>query len=110
MHHVTKPRFVSELGQVDITAITALVTRLSERVWRLEDERKENDFAVFHHTRHIIFRFIKGNLDHRCYYSNPIWDVWRNHLLPLLDQTTVGFGFRRPEYPRSCWRDWRRAR
>ena len=97
---VTKPQFVSELGPVDITAIRELVARISERVWHLEDERKENDFPVFHHTRHIIFRFIEGMRDHRCFYSNPIWTVWHNHLLPVLDQATAGFGFRQPVYPK----------
>ena len=100
MAHVVKPQFVSELGAVDITAIRELVGRLSERVWDLEDEQKENNFPVFHHTRHIIFRFIEGMRDHRCYYSNPIWTVWQNHLLPVLHQATAGFRFRHPVYPK----------
>ena len=87
---VTKPPFVSDLGPVDITVVRELVRRLSERVWHLENERKENNFPVFHHTRHIIFRFIEGMRDHRCYYSCPIWNVWQNHLFPLLDQVVLG--------------------
>ena len=97
---VAKPQFVGELGPVEITAVRELVARISERVWHLEDERKENDFPVFHHTRHIIFRFIEGMRDHRCFYSNPIWTIWQNHLLPVLDRATAGFGFRQPVYPK----------
>ena len=97
---VTKPQFVSELGPVDIAAIRELVARISERVWHLEDERKENDFSVFHHTRHVIFRFIEGMRDHRCFYSNPIWTVWQTHLQPVLDRATARYGFQQPVYPK----------
>jgi hypothetical protein len=100
MMHVTKPDLVTELGAVDVTALKALIGRVSERVWNLEDERKENNFAVFHHTRHIVFRFIEGMRDHRRYYSNPIWDVWREHLQPVLDQAAASFGFAHPAYPK----------
>ena len=97
---VAKPQFVTDLGPVDVAPLKALVARLSDRVWLLEDERKENNFAVFHHTRHIVFRFIEGMRDHRRFYSTPIWSVWRDHVVPVLDQATAGFGFTQRVYPK----------
>ena len=97
---VAKPQFVTDLGPVGIAVLKALVARLSERVWHVENERKENNFAVFHHTRHIVFRFIEGMRDHRCFYSTPIWSVWQDHVVPVLDQTTADFGFRQRVYPK----------
>lgn len=100
MSRITKPQFIRELGLVDVSDIKQLVARTSERVWNLEDERKENKFECFHHTRHIIFRFIEGNRDHRCFYSNPSWSVWQHHLLPVMEQVIKPYGFEFPIYPK----------
>ena len=81
---VKKPRFIRELGAVDISQLKPLIRGVSERVWDMEDERKENKFECFHHTRHIIFRFIVGMRDHRDFYYNPIWSVWENDLKSIL--------------------------
>jgi len=97
---ISKPQFIRELGSVDIAVIKGLVARIAEPVWAVEDERKENQFRCFHDTRHIIFRFIEGMRDHRCFYSNPIWPVWQDYLLPVMDQVVTPYGFRQPVYPK----------
>lgn len=97
---VIKPESVRELGAVDISKIKALIMKLPEKVWNLEDERKENRFSCFHHTRHIVFRFIKRNQDPRSYYSNPIWEVWRPMLEPLFTQIVSVYGFGEPSFPK----------
>jgi hypothetical protein len=97
---VIKPEFLSDLGAVNISALRPLVERVSEQVWDREDELKENNFDVFHHTRHIIFRFIEGMRDHRCFYSRPIWNVWRQHLLPVMQDACRALQLSRPVYPK----------
>jgi hypothetical protein len=97
---VTKPQSIRELGAVDIAVVKDLVARMSESVWDQQDAHKENKFECFHHTRHIIFRFIKGMRDHRRFYSNPIWSVWQDHLLPVMDRAIAPYGFREPTYPK----------
>jgi hypothetical protein len=97
---VVKPEFLRELCQVDTCELTALVQRTSETFWNLEDSRKENRFSVFHDTRHIVFRFIDGNRDHRVFYSNPIWEIWRRFLLPVMDAAAHPYGFRSPAFPK----------
>jgi hypothetical protein len=101
MFKVKKPENILELGAVDISSIKPLVDRISEKVWNLENEGKENDFECFHHTRHIIFRFIKGMRDHRRFYSNPIWDVWQENLLPVMHTAIAKYNFSKPVFPKA---------
>jgi hypothetical protein len=100
MSPVVKPSHIRELGLVDIAALKAQVARVSERVWNAEDESKENRFDCFHHTRHIVFRFIEGMRDHRRYYSTPLWPAWQDALLPVLEEASAPYGFARPIYPK----------
>ncbi len=97
---ITKPDGIRELGPVEIGPVKSLVDRLSEKVWALEDERKENNFFCFHHTRHIIFRFIEGNRDHHTFYSTPIWSVWQKVLLPIMEQVVAPYDYSQPTYPK----------
>lgn len=97
---IKKPNSFRELGNVDVSTIANLATPLSESFWSLEDSRKENDFSVFHHTQHIIFRFISGNRDHQAYYSNPIWNIWESTLLPIIRSAVEPYNFQKPTYPK----------
>lgn len=97
---VSKPKSIDDLGPVDISGLLKLVERVSERAWAAEDAKKENAFPCFHHTRHIVFRFIPGNNDARDYYSNPGWAVWQTTLAPILDAATAGYGFEAPAFPK----------
>lgn len=97
---VKKPKSVLPLGPVDISALLPLVKRVSERTWASEDANKENDFECFHHTRHIIFRFISANAHPEVFYSNPAWDAWKPLLLPVIQQAIVPYGFREPVFPK----------
>lgn len=98
---VKKPPNVRLLGEVDSSRLTALARRVSAQTWALEDERKENDFGVFHHTQHVVFRFIEGNRDPECNYANPSWDSWHPVLQPVIDEAIAPFGFRQPEIPKA---------
>ena len=101
LSRVRKPATVRCLGAVDVSALAGLVERMSEKAWQFEDARKENDYHCFHHTRHVVFRFIEGN---RCpwrHYSNPIWEIWRTWLLPVMREATARYGFREPIYPKA---------
>ena len=97
---VEKPARVRPLGAVDIEALRRRMARLSDKVWRQEDGRKENDFRCFHHTRHVIFRFIAGNRDPRRFYSQPIWAFWGPMLLPVMERAAAPYGYAGPVYPK----------
>jgi hypothetical protein len=98
---VQKPETVRDLGAVDVQALKTRVARISEQVWQLEDARKENDFAVFHHTRHIIFRFTRGNQDPEDNYETPAWQVWRSLLEPVMQRAIGAYEFRDPAFSKA---------
>lgn len=100
LDRVEKPKSIRELCAVDLTEIQPLILNLPERLWDIEDARKENQFPCFHHTRHIVFRFIEGNRDPRVFYSHPIWSVWQSKLEPMFDAIVKPYGFTRPVYPK----------
>ena len=97
---VSKPARVRPLGAVGVGELRRRVARLSETVWRREDAAKENDFPCFHHTRHVIFRFIAGNRDPRRFYSHPIWALWQPMLVPVLARAAAPYGYADPVYPK----------
>lgn len=98
---IRKPATVLDLGPVDMAALKERVGRISDRAWMSEDERKENRFSCFHHTRHIIFRFTPGNRDPEDFYEEPSWQVWRPLLEPVMRQAIAPYGFNEPEFPKA---------
>ena len=98
---VEKPATVRCLGPVDANALAAQVGRLAERAWWREDGVKPNRFSCFHHTRHIVFRFIEGNRDPRRFYSLPGWRIWRQWLLPLMDRVATIHDLVEPVFPKA---------
>ena len=100
MRPVKKPTTVQKLTSVDVTALKAIVSKVSESVWNREDSNKENAFDCFHHTRHIVFRFIEGMQDHRVSYSRQLWPMWQGAIQPIMDQVVSEYGFAEPEFPK----------
>jgi len=94
---IQKTKSIRELGSVDIAELQRLVSQLSEDVWNAEDERKENRFFCFNHTRHIVFQFISGG-DPRNSYCKPIWNFWKNKVLPIMDAVTEIYGYQQQAY------------
>lgn len=96
---ICKPQAIRELSPVDISELEGLVREIPESVWNEENQRKENKFFCFSHTRHIVFRFLKGT-DPRNYNDKPLWDAWKSHLLPLMEQVTEAYGYSERAYPK----------
>lgn len=98
---VRKPRPVRALGPVDISDLLNTVSRLSENAWTREDTDKPNGFACFHHTQHMIFRFIPANEDARQFVNFASWPIWRPLLLPIMHRAIEPYGFTRPVFPKA---------
>ena len=98
---VAKPLTVRCLGPVDAGELAARIDRVSDRAWHREDRLKPNRFPCFHHTRHIVFRFIFENRDPRRFYSTPAWRVWRAWLAPPMEHAAAVYGFARPIFPKA---------
>ncbi len=98
---VQKPLNIRLLNSVDAQKLTALAQRVSSTTWGDEDGRKENDFDVFHHTQHVIFRFIRDNRDPEDCYANPAWDIWEPVLMPVMQAAIAPYQFRKPQFPKA---------
>lgn len=103
MQHVVKPDTIRDLGPVDPSAILERLARLSERAWMREDERKENKFFCFHHTRHIVHRFIPQNADPRQAYDTPAWGLWRDLLEPVMQDLSAQYGYAETRFPKAMF-------
>lgn len=98
---VQKPLTVRSLGPVDVAPLVARVRQVSEQTWSSEDTRKENAFEVFHHTRHIIFRFIPENRNPLESYAKEAWPMWRPLLEPVMEAAIRDYGFEQPRFPKA---------
>lgn len=93
---------IRPLGPVDVSPLDAVLERLTESVWRHEDDNKLNKFDCFHSTRHVIFRFYNFR-DVRDFWSNPSWTLWRSSLLPVMERATATYGFAEPVFPKAMF-------
>lgn len=97
---ITKPHTYRQICSCDVDLLRQKVLALSEAAWDSENAHKENKFAVFHSTRHIIARFIPSNNNPLEFYSTPFWSVWRPLLEPILHQVSGHYGMVKPEFPK----------
>src|SRR5579883_852149 len=97
---VTKPAEYRLICAVETANLRRAIMALTEEAWNAENARKENNFAVFHHARHIVARFIPRNEDPLAFYSTPFWSVWQPLLRPVLDSVATVYGFSKPEFPK----------
>ena len=101
------------LGKVDIAQLREAVLVVPEAVWDAENQNKPNrryeavgavgapvSGRVWNKKRHIIFRFITSNQDWRESADWPLWQEWRERLLPVMEQATRPYGYVRAAYPR----------
>lgn len=98
---VAKPKAVRDLGSVDCAQLAAMAARVSEKAWSAEDMMKENAFAVFHHTQHIVFRFLRDFRDPGSCYENASWPIWRALLEPVMQQAAAAYGFTQPVFTKA---------
>jgi hypothetical protein len=88
------------LGSADIDALTGRVKNIPESMWNSEDEDKPNKFANLNDTRHIMFRFYNtGNVYD--YHDLPLWDEWKDVLLPIMEQAARNLGYESYRFPRA---------
>lgn len=100
---VTKPNCVQVLGTINIEPLLSIINRFPEHFWERENATKDNDYPVFHSTKHIVLRFIEHQKDPRFYYSKPSWQALACNLLPLMNEVSDRLGIKAPEYPKAMF-------
>lgn len=84
---------IRELSKVDISDLKKIVASLGEKVWQIETEGRENNFKCFRQTQHIIFRFPDATTRRLRVHDNPIWNIWKSHLLPIMQQAVEPYNY-----------------
>lgn len=97
---VEKPKYLTDFGYVEADDIIELAQSLSPSMWDKENTLKENKYDCFHHTKHIIFRFIKNNRDPRDFYSNTIWEMVKPRVQPILLEIAAHYQYVNPVFPK----------
>jgi hypothetical protein len=88
------------LGSADINDLIGRVESIPESLWNSENEDKPNKFARLNDTRHIMFRFHnKGNVYD--FHDLPLWDEWKDVLLPIMEQAAQSLGYENYRFPRA---------
>jgi hypothetical protein len=95
-----KTTSIRPLGKVDISGIRDAILAIPESTWDAENADKPNKFEALDRTRHIVFRFVDNTRDWRASHDRPLWDEWRERLLPVMEQATRPYGYARAAYPR----------
>lgn len=94
-----KADFFRHLGSADINALNARVKSLPESLWQSENEHKPNNYNNLNDTRHIIFRFINASSVFD-FVDRPLWDEWKDVLLPIMEQAAKSLGYSNYRFPR----------
>ena len=95
-----KTTSIRPLGAVDISGLRAAILAIPEATWDAENAGKPNKFEALDRTRHIVFRFVDNFHDWRGSHDRPLWNEWRERLLPVMEQATRPYGYARAAYPR----------
>ena len=99
----TNPRKTTALkflGDVDVGKIAQAVAEIPASVWDTENTHKPNKFEALDKTQHIVFRFVKSVQDHKESYDLPMWSEWAGIIMPVMEQATHSYGYKRAVYPR----------
>lgn len=88
------------LGDVDVAELARAVAEIPAAVWDSENTHKPNKFEALDKTQHIVFRFVSDLHDHRVSYDLPIWNAWADKIIPVMQQATQLYGYKRAVYPR----------
>ncbi len=99
-HKYPKTDFFSHLGTADVDALIERVKSIPDSLWETENEDKPNKFARLNDTRHIIFRYINGGDNVFDFHEFPLWDEWKDVLLPIMEQAAKSLGYENYRFPR----------
>ncbi len=95
-----KTDFFNHLGSTDISALKERVGNIPESLWESENKDKPNKFAQLNDTRHIIFRYITRVGKEFDFHDFPLWDEWKDVLLPIMEQAAKKLGYKNYRFPR----------
>jgi len=96
-----KTNFFRHLGTADTGALLNRLKETPESLWELENQHKPNKFARLNDARHIIFRYVNSSTEVYDYHDLPLWEAWKDLLLPIMEQAAKSLGYENYRFPRA---------
>ena len=96
-----KTDYFQHLGSANVDALIERMKSIPESLWKAEDEDKPNKYARLNDTRHIMFRFINPGESVFDFHDYPLWDEWKDVLLPIMEQAAKSLGYENYRFPRA---------
>ena len=95
---------IRELGKVNIEGLINKLNQLSKEDWDTEEDFKANynkrPKSALNSTQHIILRFSNKQTNPFRYTSYSRWDEFSPILLPILEEVTKSYGYKKGVYTR----------
>lgn len=88
------------LGSVETDALVDRVRNIPDDTWKTENEEKPNKISKLNDTCHVIFRFVEGFRSSFDYYDFPLWEEWKDDLLPIMETAAESLGYEDFRFPR----------
>jgi hypothetical protein len=92
---------VRELGEVDVLPVIKILVQLKNE-WDTKDtyESNHNKKASLSQVSHVNFRWSDKSQDRVRYVDLPLWDTFKQYLLPIMQKAVVPFGYKNGYFPR----------
>ena len=100
MYNPNKTKSIRELGVVDISAIQDEISNLPNEFWEQMDKNKPNNFEEFYKTQHIVFKFVYNLNDCTRSFEFPIWEQWKDRILPIIEKAVEPYGYQNGVFSR----------
>ena len=96
-----KTDFFGYLGTVDVNALVERIKQMPADQWVSENENKPNkNVNRLNDTSHVVFRFVKSFGNAFDYDEFPLWEKWKDDLLPVMDMAAKKLGYENYRFPR----------
>ncbi len=98
---LTKTTGITKLRNVDISSLKEAILAVNQNLWDYETKHRNNNFKVFHHTEHILFKFHDSPRDPRKFIVKPQWEKWQPLVQPLIDQVVTFYNYKNGIVPKA---------
>ncbi len=97
-----KTKEILEICKINISSIKDHILTIPKNDWNDTDSEKANynKDGVLKQTQHIIFKFSNKKQVPITYFDLPVWDKWKDKLLPVMNEVTQHYGYTNGFYPR----------
>jgi hypothetical protein len=95
-----KTDYFRHLGSADTSTLLERVQSIPGSTWESENEGKPNKLNNLNDAQHIVFRYVDSFDNVFDFGEYPVWEEWKDGLLPIMEQAAATLGYSDCRYPR----------